>query len=395
MKLDDNVDQAINQLMWGYSIITVKNCKGDEMTVLLRPASISQKNLAHYYYMQEFQKAQEDGILLENEILSIAEKNGEWTKYDKDILEKYDEMVIFAEEEINKTPFQSKKRSLKRQLDDLKKKRHMSDDKRTHLVSHSAEYCAKEKQITYLIKSIAVDINDNLLFSNSITDQILFWNIIEAYLKTQFAFDHIFIRKIARSNQWRTRWVACKNRPLSELFGRNFYDITDDQFLLVYWSQVYDSVYQSLDCPPDNVIEDDEKLDEWIKNQNAKQNNERTSKYVEEKDKIKHRGFYDASGKYHSHGRRVSDHHEVGINVSGELDPKTGRWRQYTQEEKEQKISEIYGKNTISARRVLAQEANRIEKDKMIKEEKLRNRRTMMLLGKSDTQGPSRRRQRG
>jgi hypothetical protein len=83
----------------------------------------------------------------------------------------------------------------------------------------------------------------------------------------------------------------------------------------------------------------------------------------------------------------------MGLSIQGEYDPETGVWRPYTLEEKQAKIKEVYGKNTLATRQVLAREQDNIEEKGMIKEQHLRNQRSIMILG-APTRTPDQRRRR-
>ena len=81
--------------------------------------------------------------------------------------------------------------------------------------------------------------------------------------------DQKTLRDIARNEPWRTIWkTSCKTG--TPLFNKPTSDLTKNQYELCYWSNVYDSVYESSDYPGQDVIEDDEKLDEWFVRQSEK-----------------------------------------------------------------------------------------------------------------------------
>ena len=77
------------------------------------------------------------------------------------------------------------------------------------------------------------------------------------------------IRAIARSEPWRTIWKTA-SKTGSSLFKNPISDITKAQYELCYWSNVYDSVYESPDFPGADVVDDDDKLDDWFVQQSSK-----------------------------------------------------------------------------------------------------------------------------
>jgi hypothetical protein len=66
---------------------------------------------------------------------------------------------------------------------------------------------------------------------------------------------------LARHYLWKSYWNAHKNNPI---FPCPVSEWTDDQRSLVSFSQMYDSIYEHLECPPDQVIEDEDMLDGWM-----------------------------------------------------------------------------------------------------------------------------------
>jgi hypothetical protein len=82
------------------------------------------------------------------------------------------------------------------------------------------------------------------------------------------------IRELARTEPWRSTWrAACKTG--TPLFSVPTSEFTGNQKHLVYWSMVYDNVFESSECPSSSIVEDDEKLDLWFEEQDIKSQNQR------------------------------------------------------------------------------------------------------------------------
>ena len=75
------------------------------------------------------------------------------------------------------------------------------------------------------------------------------------------------IRQVSKNDRWRAIWSTCKE-PY-RLFGR-VCDMTDMQISLLNWSRVYDNVYESIETPAEEIIEDDLALDGWFVAQRRK-----------------------------------------------------------------------------------------------------------------------------
>jgi len=82
-------------------------------------------------------------------------------------------------------------------------------------------------------------------------------------------FEEKQIREVARSEPWRTKWRA-STKGCNNLFSRNSSNYTDYQYLLCYWSVLYDSVFESMESPSMKVINNDDSLDRWLIEQHDK-----------------------------------------------------------------------------------------------------------------------------
>ena len=84
-------------------------------------------------------------------------------------------------------------------------------------------------------------------------------------------------REIAREDPWRTIWsignTSCIDLPTSEW--------TDDQKVLVTFAKMYEGTYQSPECPPDEVFEDDDMFDGWLIVQKRKRETSQNTKHVD------------------------------------------------------------------------------------------------------------------
>lgn len=76
------------------------------------------------------------------------------------------------------------------------------------------------------------------------------------------------LRSLARSSSWKTIWNSADKT--SGIFNLPSNNLTDEQLELISWTKFYDSVYQSMDCPSDEIIDDEIALDGWFINQSRK-----------------------------------------------------------------------------------------------------------------------------
>jgi hypothetical protein len=76
------------------------------------------------------------------------------------------------------------------------------------------------------------------------------------------------IREVARTDPWRTLWLQSKH--VHQLFDNPPVAWSAAQSDLVRWTQIYDFVYESLDRPGEQIINDDDLLDSWLIRQSDK-----------------------------------------------------------------------------------------------------------------------------
>lgn len=80
------------------------------------------------------------------------------------------------------------------------------------------------------------------------------------------------IRELSKNIEWKMTWNASKHSP--PLFSFPACELTDMQKTLISWTRMYDSIYESPDCPSDDIINDDIAIDGWFVLQRRKRNDE-------------------------------------------------------------------------------------------------------------------------
>jgi hypothetical protein len=85
-------------------------------------------------------------------------------------------------------------------------------------------------------------------------------------------------RDIARNDPWKSLWVVRENSNSPLFCNPPNTELTYNQKNLLVWSQMYDNIQESLECPEKEVIEDDDMLDGWFIIQNQKREKERLEK---------------------------------------------------------------------------------------------------------------------
>jgi hypothetical protein len=142
-------------------------------------------------------------------------------------------------------------------LDDL-------SDKRGVLDSYTAESLASFARNQYL-----ACVGYGIDFFND--DYAIILKASEAFMKSIIAED--IIRMLARTDPWRTLWHTAKDG--SQLFGAPAANFTVNQRALVSWAKFFDSIHESMECPENDIIDDDDLLDGWLLSQKQKREEDR------------------------------------------------------------------------------------------------------------------------
>ena len=155
----------------------------------------------------------------------------------------------------------NKAQKIKKIIDRLTKGIIKSNNNKYYLYDTTKDYYADNVQDLFLIMMSIRDPDGNRVFSYDdfqVTDSPL----IDLFKRQKIAcrLEYSDIRLIAKSQPWRNMWSCNK----SNYFNRPVYEWTQDQRNLVSFSKMYDSVYKSMECPSEDIINDDDALDGWF-----------------------------------------------------------------------------------------------------------------------------------
>jgi hypothetical protein len=268
----EEIERAINKIAWGGTFIEVANSDGNKKPLVIKPLSIRERNFVEFTYDRALKEALANGLMSKMELYGLYKKKGIWTPRDDEIIEKSKEEVKKLKQIAAGAKTQKEKRRFEKQMEHLVGRYNEVSSKKADLFATSAETWAAEKRTLALVFCSIYDEQDRKLWDNwndfmEHADDALVTNILASF-KMVDALDVSEMRKIARSSSWRFRWNGAKT--VGDLFGIPIIEFSAEQQSLLYWSQVYDSVYESMDRPTDDIIEDDEALDKWFEDQSKK-----------------------------------------------------------------------------------------------------------------------------
>jgi hypothetical protein len=217
--------------------------------------------------------------ITEEEILDFLISSGLWSYDGDNQLKKISDDIENTKVDLYNTLLNpNKTKFVRRQLNNytnLYNKRYEIRHTFDHLtISGYANYLKSQ----YILLYSLYDHNNKLVFN---IDDVIDYKTINdiSNLIMSNAIDVKTFRKIARSDSWRSYWTANKNN----VFDKATINWSDEQKTLVVLTKMYDSAYEHPECPPDNVIEDDDMFDGWMilqRRENEKSKNKARSEKI-------------------------------------------------------------------------------------------------------------------
>ena len=328
-------EAKLRQIISGFFILKYK----DNLYKYYEPTNTIMANLPIYLYGIE-EQLEKEGFISDEEAKKILEKQGLWSDEKEKELETCKKDISTLEAERPQYKYQERmKKSIDTAIEKLEERIKELSATRNSLYTHTIEYqkinrtnnlllflCLKRTDESNYWQSF--DSFENRTPSTEIEDLLKLTMSIPKNTEKE-------IREISRTEPWRTMWKTASKTGM-DLFQGSSSNLTKSQYELCYWSNVYDSVYESADFPGHDIVDDDERLDMWFMEQSNKHKSKTSPNEVATNKKI-------LSAK------------EVFMKVD-------------TPEDAEKVYSEM---NTKDARRIIGDRTEQINKNGNLNEDKL------------------------
>ena len=389
METEQDLGELLDAIVWGHRVVEVD----DKNVYVFRPLTLEERNMANYIHQRTLKRSK---AKTRAELKKTMARQGLWkASNDKDVKLLREELgklgeKLQAEEEKNKkrrTPTSKLVRLRKRSAALTKTILEIERDYSLYIELPSAEYEAECERGTYCLHCSVMSFPDmkpvwaSLKDLKNEEDTELVSKLMGLYYSLQIATE-AEIRQVARSGLWRVRWLGSrKNRGVKTLFDREMYDLTADQMHLVYWSQIYDSAFESMEPPPDEIVEDDQQFDRWLEAQHQKRKQERAQSSLNKKTsktKDAHEIALSTEGFYSEEctcgiKEEVQQHRHKRGHLHAPSCPH-GVFIYYDSETREKKVEEIQSANPNSIRQLLGREQKRLsETEGMVEDQHLRS----------------------
>lgn len=253
----------------------------DNLVLYINPPTIDELLESCSIYNEAYDKAYSEEMMTEDDMHQWMKENGIWNLYDEKLEDKYKKELEELKIEIFNMRNQEKKVNNLRGLIRQSEYKLLSHSNKKHAYyQNTCEGIAHIEKLSWLIKNTTYTNNKLYDFGN-----ISLQYVIDEW-QSSFLPD-TKLRDIARNDPWKSLWVIKDNSPSPLFVNPPNTELTHNQKNLLIWSQMYDNIQESIDCPPKNVIEDDDMLDGWFIIQNRKKESELLAKSFEDSTKNK------------------------------------------------------------------------------------------------------------
>lgn len=250
--------------------------ESDNIELEIRPLTIEQNFKSNYIYQKAYDKAYTEELMTEDDITIWMTENRLWTPMDDKQTDIFNENIEnFKVEILNNRTNSKKVKKLKSylRLEELQLSNHLN--KKFIYYSNTCEGVASSEKLCWIIKNTTY--HNNKLYD---FDKISLEYVIDEFQRHFLSEQKL--RELARNDPWRSIWVTRENSKIKLFNNPEDTELTYNQKNLLIWSQMYDNIQESMDCPTKDVIEDDDMLDGWFILQSKKREKERLEKELDD-----------------------------------------------------------------------------------------------------------------
>jgi len=261
----------VNRIISGIYVFT-----NESRTFLIYPPTLVDKTMAEEVYLGTLTKNRFSMLHTQDTIEQVLIDNGLWSLVMAAQLKGLPTEIDDLKVELYKSYFKSKRldrarrqlNKAKARFEELTRARHALDDTTIEGVARLAK--------NNFLMGRCLRFVDGKHIPDNISSKVI--ERASVYMSNALITETT-ARELVRTDPWKGIWVAGKVE--GAVFGQPASLLTDEQKSLILWSRMYDSVYESVECPPEAIIKDDDVLDGWLIDQNRKRDSEQAKRYGE------------------------------------------------------------------------------------------------------------------
>lgn len=250
-----NNDKLLSRIIAGFLYIEHE----DKLYVLKKPSS-ALKYRADLLYEQAYQDNLYSDWFLMQDVEYILVDNGVWRLQNNEVLKQIDKQLENLKVELYQNYIQpNKRKDIKKQISSMNMQKERILNVKHSLDQYTLEAYAGRIRNEFIIMNTLYYKNKKVFKNKTKKSSVLLNNIAS---KIALSLPSISdIRELARSEMWKSYWSASGK---THVFRGSVFDWTDEQRALVNLSKMFDSVYEHPECPPENIIDDEDALEGWM-----------------------------------------------------------------------------------------------------------------------------------
>lgn len=249
--------------------------KKDDIKLIIKPLTLDQSIEACEVYNEAYEQAYIDGIMSQEEMDQWMEENGLWSKSDEDKIEGIKKDLEKLKIEIYNARNNVKLREqIRLYIRAGEKQLSKNIIQKNIYYQNTREGFASTEKVAWSIKNTTFYHNDLYNF-----EQLSLPYVVEEW-QSSFLND-TQVRDLARNEPWKSLWTIRDSTKLKLFNNLENSELTHNQKNIIIWSQMYDNIQESLECPARDVIDDDDMLDGWFIIQGKKREQEKLKQEME------------------------------------------------------------------------------------------------------------------
>jgi hypothetical protein len=240
----------------------------------VRFPTISEKDSSRLIYARTFKRLRNEGMPSKADMESAIFEMGMLPASHKTIMGMIEKQIEANQKALSMSNSKMQKIDLQAAIDRSQEALNKMQRDIDRLLENTAEMKAEDSRLNYLISCCTMkgeELSDRVWPSyedyrkstDILTSMIAKKNFISMYI----GIPSNIIRALARSDEWRSRWKICKNTG-SPMFSGTSAEWDKNKVSICYWSDFYDTIFGYHTPPPEDIIQDDDALFDWIREVN-------------------------------------------------------------------------------------------------------------------------------
>jgi len=265
----DQIEEYLEIIATGSKIVDVT-----DRAFLLKQPRLATRMVARRIYSKELEVAIKEGLLTNEQMRKLITERKIITDEEraklKDIESKLEGQRILLGKT---TRVRANQERIEKIIHNLENERLTIIYKERSKYAMTAESKAEESKMMYLCWSCTHGLdNQDKLHWETYNDYLkepdfdFRQRITIEYMRFYSGIPTAIVRSVARSNLWRIKYISSV-KTVDFVFGVPTAEYSNDMLNLMYWSHYYQNIYDMMpeDQPPDDIIDDDEALDAFMK----------------------------------------------------------------------------------------------------------------------------------